>query len=44
MKTYVHGVALKVFESEQFGKLFDALNRRSHQTVIDILTGQTDAI
>ena len=40
VKTYVHGVALKVFSSEQFGKLFDALNRRSHQTVIDILSGK----
>ncbi len=40
VKTYVNGVALKVFQSEQFGKLFDALNRRSHQTVIDILSGK----
>jgi hypothetical protein len=40
VKNYVHGVALKVFESEQFGKLFDALNRRSHRTVIDILSGK----
>jgi hypothetical protein len=40
VKNYVHGVALKVFESEQFGKLFDALNHRSHQTVIDILSGK----
>jgi len=43
LKSYVHGVALKLFESEQFGRLFDALNRRSHDTVVDILTGkQTD--
>ena len=40
VKTYVNGVALKVFQSEQFGKLFDALNRRSHQTVVDILSGK----
>jgi hypothetical protein len=40
VKTYVHGVALKVFESEQFGRLFDALNRRTHQTVVDILSGK----
>jgi hypothetical protein len=40
VKTYVNGVALKVFQSEQFGRLFDALNRRSHQTVVDILTGK----
>jgi hypothetical protein len=40
VKTYVHGVALKVFQSEQFGRLFDALNRRTHQTVVDVLTGK----
>jgi hypothetical protein len=40
VKSYVHGVALKVFESEKFGRLFDALNRRTHDTVVDILTGK----
>ncbi len=40
VKSYVHGVALQVFESEQFGRLFDALNRRTHQTVVDILSGK----
>jgi hypothetical protein len=40
VKTYVHGVALKVFESPQFGRLFDALNRRTHSTVVNILTGK----
>jgi hypothetical protein len=40
VKTYVNGVALKVFQSPQFGRLFDALNRRTHQTVIDILSGK----
>jgi hypothetical protein len=40
VKSYVHGVALKVFQSEQFGTLFDALNRRTHKTVTDILSGK----
>src|SRR6185437_5672925 len=40
VKNYVHGLALQVFSSEQFGKLFDALNRRTHQTVTDILSGK----
>jgi|HubBroStandDraft_6_1064221.scaffolds.fasta_scaffold24876_2 hypothetical protein len=40
VKSYVHGVALKVFQSEQFGRLFDALNRRTHQTVVDVLSGK----
>jgi hypothetical protein len=40
VKGYVHGVALKVFESPKFGQLFDALNRRTHDTVVDILTGK----
>ena len=40
VKTYVNGVALKVFSSEKFGALFDRLNRRTHQTVIDLLSGK----
>jgi hypothetical protein len=40
VKTYVNGVALNVFQSPQFGRLFDALNRRTHQTVVDILSGK----
>ncbi len=40
VKNYVHGVALKVFESPQFSRLFNALNRRTHDTVVDILTGK----
>jgi hypothetical protein len=40
LKSYVHGVALNLFQSEQFGRLFDALNRRTHDTVVDILTGK----
>jgi hypothetical protein len=37
---YVHGVALKVFESPKFGQLWDGLNRHSHDAVVDILTGK----
>jgi hypothetical protein len=44
VKTYVHGVALKVFESPQFGRLFDALNRRTHDTVVDVLTGKQNNV
>ena len=44
IETYVHGVALTVFESEQFGRLFDALNRRTHSTVVDILSGKQTAL
>jgi hypothetical protein len=40
VKGYVHGVALKLFQSPKFGELFDALNRRTHQTVVDVLTGK----
>jgi hypothetical protein len=40
VKTYVHGLALRVFESPQFGRLFDALNRRTHNSVVNILTGK----
>src|SRR5271155_294824 len=38
--SYVYGLALKVFESPKFGRLWDTLNRRSHDAVIDILTGK----
>jgi hypothetical protein len=38
--TYVHGLALKVFSSPKFGKLWDTLNRHSHEAVINILTGK----
>jgi hypothetical protein len=37
---YVEGLALKFFESPQFGRLWDTLNRRTHDAVIDILTGK----
>lgn len=40
VKSYVYNLALKVFESPQFGKLFDALNRRTHTTVVNILQGK----
>ena len=40
VKTYVHGLALKVFESPKFGQLWDLLNRHSHDAVINILTGK----
>ncbi len=38
--SYVYGLALKVFESPKFGKLWDTLNRHSHDAVINILTGK----
>jgi len=37
---YVYGLALKVFESPKFGKLWDTLNRHTHDAVIDVLTGK----
>jgi hypothetical protein len=40
VKTYVHDLALKVFESPKFGQLWDLLNRHSHDAVIAILTGK----
>jgi hypothetical protein len=40
VKDYVHGVALQVLENERFGKLFDQLNRHTHDAVVDILTGK----
>ena len=38
--TYVEGLAVKVFSSPKFGHLWDALNRRSHTAVINIVTGK----
>ncbi len=38
--TYVEGLALKVFESPKFAKLWDSLNRQSHSAVINTLTGK----
>jgi hypothetical protein len=44
VKSYAHGVALKFFESPQFGKLWDTLNRQSHGAVVDILEGKTSPL
>jgi hypothetical protein len=33
-------LAVKVFESPKFGELWDGLNRRSHNAVVNILTGK----
>jgi hypothetical protein len=38
--TYVYGLAVKVFSSPQFGRLWDTLNRHSHDAVINLLTGK----
>ncbi len=37
---YVHGLALQVFESPKFGKLWDSLNRHTHDAVVDVLSGK----
>jgi hypothetical protein len=44
VKSYVHDLALKVFESPHFGSLWDRLNRRSHSTIVDILTGKPNKL
>jgi hypothetical protein len=36
----MYGLALKVFESPKFGRLWDTLNRHTHDAVIDVLTGK----
>jgi hypothetical protein len=38
--SYVYGLALKVFSSPKFGKVWDSLNKHSHEAVINILTGK----
>ncbi len=38
--SYVYGLALKVFESPKFGQLWDTLNRRTHDAIIDVLSGK----
>jgi hypothetical protein len=38
--SYVYNLALKVFEGPKFGKLWDTLNRHSHEAVVNILTGK----
>jgi hypothetical protein len=40
VKSYTNQLALKVFQSPKFGKLWDTLNRHSHTAVINILTGK----
>jgi len=40
VQSYVYGLALKVFESPKFGHLWDALNRHTHDAVVDVLTGK----
>ena len=42
VKSYVHGLALKFFESPAFGKLWDGLNRHTHAAVIDVLEGKAN--
>jgi hypothetical protein len=37
---YVYGLALKVFESPKFGRLWDLLNRHTHDAVVNVLTGK----
>jgi hypothetical protein len=44
VKSYVHGLALQVLSSENFGKLWDTLNRHTHDAVVDILTGKQSAL
>ena len=41
VKSYAHGLALKFFESPAFGKLWDGLNRHTHEAVVDIMEGKT---
>ena len=38
--SYVEGLALQFFESPKFGKLWDTLNRHTHDAVVDVLTGK----
>ena len=42
--SYVYGLALKVFSSPQFGKLWDTLNRHSHDAVVNVLTGKQTSL
>ncbi len=40
LRAYVHQLALNVFESPKFGRLWDTLNRHTHDAVVDVLTGK----
>ena len=44
VKSYVHGLALKFFESPAFGKLWDGLNRHTHAAVIEVLEGKANPL
>jgi hypothetical protein len=44
VKSYARGVILKFYESPAFGKLWDTLNRHSHEAVVDILEGKTSPL
>jgi hypothetical protein len=44
LKSYTYTLALKFFESPKFGQLWDALNRHTHDAVVDILTGKQSAL
>ena len=43
VKTYVHGLALKIFESPKFGQLWDGLNRHTHEALVSVLEGKHNA-
>jgi hypothetical protein len=40
VKSYAHGLALKFFESPAFGRLWDELNRHTHDAVVDVMEGK----
>jgi hypothetical protein len=40
VQNYVYGLALQVFQSPKFGRLWDLLNRHTHDAVINVLTGK----
>jgi hypothetical protein len=44
VQSYAHNLALKFFESPAFGKLWDELNRHSHEAVVDIMEGKKGPI
>jgi len=44
VENYVHGLALKVFQSPKFSQLWNGLNRHTHQAVVDVLTGKQSAL
>jgi hypothetical protein len=44
VEAYVYGLAVKVLGSQQFGQLWDTLNRHTHDTVVDVLTGKQTSL